>query len=60
MLQSDEIFSLDEGEDTAALLRSLPEIRYNVGPGRRDDELGLRSLLDWPEPRPPSWTPEAA
>lgn len=66
MLQSDDLFSLGEGEDTAALLRSLPEIRHNLGFHRPDDELGLRSLLDWREPRPPSrtppssWTPEAA
>jgi len=60
MLLADEISSLEEGEDTAELLRALPEIRHNLGQPLEDDELGLRSLLDWSEPRPPSWTPEAA
>ena len=60
MLRPDEIALLDEGEDTAELLRALPEIRHNLSPALEDDELGLRSLLDWSEPRPPSRTPDAA
>ncbi len=60
MLHPDEIASLEEGEDAAELLRALPEIRHNLSPALEDGELGLRSLLDWSEPRPPSWTPEAA
>jgi hypothetical protein len=42
------------------LLRALPEVRHNLGPALSDDELGLRSLLAWPEATPPSWSPEAA
>jgi hypothetical protein len=60
MLHPDDISAIEEGEDTADLLRALPEIRHNVGPALGDDELGLRSLLDWSDRRPPSWTPEAA
>ncbi|HEY0464554.1 MAG TPA: hypothetical protein VGC79_10110 [Polyangiaceae bacterium] len=60
MLQPDEIFALDEGEDTAELLRALPEIRHNLDPAPRDEELGLRALLDWPEPRPRAWAHRAA
>ena len=60
MVNPDEITLFEEGEDTAALLRALPEIRHNLGPALEDDELGLRSLLDWSEPHPPSWTHEAA
>jgi hypothetical protein len=60
MLHPDDISLLEEDEDTADLLRALPEIRHNLGPILEDDELGLRSLLEWPERRPPSWTPEAA
>ena len=60
MLQPDEIFLLDEGEDPAELLRALPEIRHNLTPAPRDEELGLRALLDWREPSPPAWAPRAA
>jgi hypothetical protein len=60
MLRPDEIFPLDEGEDPAELLRVLPEIRHNLETAPRDEELGLRSLLDWPEPSPPAWTGHAA
>jgi hypothetical protein len=60
MLQPDEIFPFDEGEDSAELLRALPEIRHNVAPAPRDEELGLRSLLDWKEPMPPVWVHHAA
>lgn len=60
MLQPDEIFPFDEGEDPAELLRALPEIRDNVAPAPRDEELGLRSLLDWKEPMPPTWAHHVA
>jgi len=59
MLQTDEMFSLDDSEDTLELLRTLPEIRHNLS-AASNDELGLRSLLDWSESNPPRWTPEAA
>jgi hypothetical protein len=60
MLDPEDITSLEDGEDTAELLRALPEIRHNLGAALEDDELGLRSLLDWPGHRPPSWTSRAA
>lgn len=60
MVYPDEFTSIEEGEDTAELLRALPEIRHNLDSALEDDELGLRSLLDWPGHRPPSWTPKAA
>jgi hypothetical protein len=59
MLQNDELFSLDESEDTLELLRALPEIRHNLSTAAKD-ELGLRSLLDWADSDPPRITPEAA
>lgn len=60
MLQPDEIFPFDEAEDPTDLLRALPEIRSNLAPTPRDEELGLRALLDWKEPSPPAWTHHAA
>lgn len=53
MLKPDDFSFLGEGEDSAELLRALPEIRHNLDHPTRDDELGLRALLDWPEPSPP-------
>jgi hypothetical protein len=49
----------DEDEDVAELLRALPEVRENLGSGRRDEELGLRSLLEWPNPAPRTRTKAA-
>jgi len=60
MLKPDDFSFFDEGEDTSQLLRALPEIRHNLEPALRDDELGLRALLDWPEPSPPAWVHHAA
>jgi len=60
MLKPDDFSFLDDGEDTSQLLRALPEIRHNLDPAPRDDELGLRALLAWPEPNPPPWAPHAA
>lgn len=60
MLKPDEIFPFDEDEDPAELLRALPEIRHNAAPAFRDEELGLRSLLDWKEPVRPAWAHHAA
>jgi hypothetical protein len=48
MLHANDTFSLDEIEDPSDLLRALPEIRQNLQPMARDDELGLRTLLEWP------------
>lgn len=60
MMQPDETFFFDDGEDPTELLRARPEIRQNLGRRLQDDELGLRSLLDWADPSPPSWTHQAA
>jgi hypothetical protein len=60
MLKPDDFSFLAEGEDAAELLRALPEIRHNLEPTPRDDELGLRALLDWPEPSPPARVNDAA
>ena len=60
MLKPDDFFFLDEGEDTSELLRALPEIRHNLEPAPRDDELGLRALLDWPAPSPSARVHHAA
>jgi hypothetical protein len=60
MLQPDDIFPFDQDEDPAELLRAFPEIRHNVVPATRDEELGLRSLLDWKEPMAPAWASHAA
>jgi hypothetical protein len=60
MLKPDDFSFLAEDEDSAELLRALPEIRHNLEPTQRDDELGLRALLEWPEPHPPAWAPHAA
>jgi hypothetical protein len=60
MLQPDEIFPFDEDEDAGELLRALPEVRHNLAPAARNDELGLLSLLDWKEPMPPAWAHHAA
>jgi hypothetical protein len=54
MLQFDELSAFDQCEDPADLLRALPEIRHNLELVPRTDELGLRSLLDWPEASAPS------
>lgn len=54
MLTPSEIASFDESEDTAELLRALPDLRDNLNFARNDEELGLRSLLDWPDPNPPA------
>lgn len=59
MLKPDDFSFLAEDEDSAELLRALPEIRHNLEPMPRD-ELGLRALLEWPEPHPPAWAPHAA
>lgn len=48
MLKPDEFLLGDESEDPAEVLRAVPEIRYNLELEPRDDELGLRSLLEWP------------
>lgn len=60
MLKPDDFSAVDEGEDAAELLRMLPEIRHHLDASPRDDELGLRSLLDWREPSRPAWTHRAA
>jgi hypothetical protein len=60
MLRPDEIYPFDEAEDPAELMRALPEIRHNVAPTPSDEELGLRSLLDWKERIPPAWAHRAA
>ncbi|HEX2876764.1 MAG TPA: hypothetical protein VHP33_36180 [Polyangiaceae bacterium] len=60
MLKPDDFSFLAEDEDSAELLRALPEIRHNLEPAPRDEELGLRALLDWPEPSPPAWVHHAA
>jgi hypothetical protein len=60
MLKPDEILPFDEEVEAAELLRALPEIRHNVAPAARDEELGLLSLLDWREPMPPAWAHHAA
>ena len=61
MLTPDDFSFLAEDEDSAAeLLRALPEIRHNLESAPRDDELGLRALLEWPEPSPPAWAHHAA
>ncbi len=60
MLKPDQVFPFDEDEDPAELLRALPEIRHNRAPAARDEELGLRSLLDWKEPMAPAWAHPAA
>ena len=60
MLNPDDFSFFAEGEDSAELLRALPEIRHNLELEPADDELGLRALLDWPEPRPPAWLGDAA
>jgi hypothetical protein len=49
MLHPDDIPSFDDVEDPAELVRALPEIRQNLAHAVKDDELGLRSLLEWPE-----------
>jgi hypothetical protein len=54
MLKPDDFSFLAEGEDSAELLRVLPEIRHNLESAPRDEELGLRALLEWPEPSPPA------
>lgn len=51
MLTPSEI-CFDEEDDAAELLRALPDIRQNLDFPRRDEELGLRSLLEWPDPVP--------
>ena len=60
MLESDEVFPFDERDDPAELLPALPEIRHNLGFAPRDEELGLRSLLEWKEPTAPAWAYHAA
>ena len=60
MLKPDDFSFLDETDDAAELLRALPEIRHNLEPAARDDELGLRALLEWPEPNPSAWVHHAA
>jgi hypothetical protein len=60
MLKPEDFSFLDEGEDTTELFRSLPEIKENLDPAPRDDELGLRALLEWPAPRSPAWVRHAA
>jgi hypothetical protein len=60
MLKPDDFSFFDEGEDAAELLRALPEVRHNLEPAPRDDELGLRALLEWPASKPPAWEHHAA
>ena len=60
MLKPDDFSFFAESEDSAELLRTLPEIRHNLEFAPSDEELGLRALLEWPEPRPPSRVHHAA
>jgi hypothetical protein len=60
MLKPDDFSFLYEAEDASELLRALPEMRHNLEPAPRDDELGLRALLAWPEPSPPTWVHQPA
>ena len=60
MLKPDDFSFLSEGEDSAELMRALPEIRHNLEPTPKDDELGLRALLEWAPPSSPAWTHRAA
>lgn len=60
MLKPDDFSFLADDEDSAELLRALPEIRHNLEPAPRGEELGLRALLDWPEPSPPPRVHHAA
>ncbi len=51
MLNQDDLWWMEEPllDDPSDLLRMMPEIRNRLAPERRDDELGLRSLLEHPE-----------
>lgn len=60
MLKPDDFSFLAEDEDPAELLRALPEIRHNLEYAPRDEELGLRALLERPEPSPSAWAHHAA
>ena len=60
MLKPDDFSFLDESEDSAELLRALPEIRHNLESAPRDEELGLRALLEWRELRRPASVHHAA
>ena len=60
MLKPDDFSVLYEAEDASELLRALPEMRHNLEPSPRDDELGLRALLAWPEPSPPARVHQSA
>jgi hypothetical protein len=50
MLDQDDLWWLDEPPiDEHSELLSIPEIRRHLAGDRRDDEVGLRSLLEHPE-----------
>ena len=47
---------MDEAEEEPSeLLKVLPEIRQEIGPGPADDDLGLHSLLERPEAFAHAW-----
>jgi hypothetical protein len=58
MLERDDAWPLDEEvplEEPADVIRTMPEIRQLAAPDRRDDELGLRSILARPEALFEAW-----
>jgi hypothetical protein len=55
MLHEDDLFLLEEDPtDEPSDLLTIPQVRHHVSHDHRDDELGLRSLLERPEALPVS------
>jgi len=57
MLDHDDLLFIEEPpvDDGSDLLWMLPEIRRRATPPRRDEGLGLRSLLERPEAQSKAW-----
>jgi predicted glycosyltransferase len=57
MLDQDDLWLMEElpTDDPAELLRTMPEIRQVLDPDRRDEEIGIRSILDRPEALSKAW-----
>ena len=57
MLDHDDLAFIEEPpvDDVSDLLRALPEIRRRASHPRRDEGLGLHSLLERPEAQSKAW-----
>jgi hypothetical protein len=57
MLDQDDLWLMEElpSDEASELLETMPEMRRYIDPARRQEERGLRSLLERPEALSRAW-----